>query len=85
MPFAFQDSRRRNATMATDLETAQQQLDQTRAAISAILTAGQSGAVQGRQLTRADLGELRSMERELMSRIQRLTRGGIRTTQIIPL
>jgi hypothetical protein len=71
--------------MATELETVQQQLADTRAAISAILTSGQSGSAQGRQLTRADLGELRSMERELLSRVARLTRGGIRTTQIIPL
>lgn len=67
--------------MPTLLETKQQQLEEVRAAITKILTHGQSyqimdGSAQ-RLLTRANLKTLQDMERKLELDVARLERGGI--------
>ena len=67
--------------MATTLEVKQQQLAEVQAAISAILTRGQSfmimdGGAQ-RQVTRANLKQLQERERQLEIEVSRLERGGI--------
>jgi hypothetical protein len=72
--------------MATELEIAQQQLDAVRAAILGILSgSGQSYTIAGRTLQKADLRELRFMEKDLLARINRATNGGVRVRQIVPL
>jgi hypothetical protein len=67
--------------MATTLEVKQQQLEEVRTAISAILTRGQSFMVMDggaqRQLTRANLKQLQERERQLEIEVSRLERGGI--------
>lgn len=69
-----------------DLEAARQQLAECRAAISAVLTGGQALGVNGRQVTRGDLAELRAMETALERKVRRLTGGtGRRVTRIVPL
>lgn len=67
--------------MPTTLEVKQQQLDEVRAAISAVLTRGQAymimdGGAQ-RQLSRANLKQLQERERQLEIEVSRLERGGI--------
>lgn len=67
--------------MPTSLETKQEQLAEVRAAISKILTHGQTyqimdGGAQ-RSLTRANLRELYARERQLEFDVTRLERGGI--------
>lgn len=67
--------------MATTLEVKQQQLEEVRAAISAVLTRGQAfmlmdGGAQ-RQLSRANLKQLQERERQLEIEVSRLERGGI--------
>jgi hypothetical protein len=65
----------------TELETKRQQLAEVRAAISAILTRGQSYMVSDggaqRQLTRANLRALQEREKALELEVSRLSRGGI--------
>ena len=69
----------------TELETAQVQLAEVRAAISAVLTGGQSLGVQDRSIARADLAALRAMETDLVRRVARLRRGGgMRVSRIVP-
>lgn len=67
--------------MPTTLEVKQQQLTEVRAAISAVLTRGQSfqimdGGAQ-RMLNRANLKQLQERERQLELEVSRLERGGI--------
>lgn len=67
--------------MPTTIEVKQQQLDEVRTAISAVLTRGQSfmimdGGAQ-RMLTRANLKQLQERERQLEIEVSRLERGGI--------
>jgi hypothetical protein len=67
--------------MSAALEVKQQQLTEVRAAISAILTRGQSymimdGGAQ-RQVSRANLKQLQERERQLEIEVSRLERGGI--------
>lgn len=72
---------RRLAGMPTQLEIKQQQLDAVRAAITKILTHGQSYQITdggaNRQLNRASLKDLQERERRLEFEVDRLTRGGI--------
>lgn len=67
--------------MATPLEIKQQQLDEVRQAITAVLTRGQSFIVMDggaqRQLTRANLKTLQDRERQLETDVARLARGGV--------
>lgn len=69
------------ATMPTILETKQEQLEEVRAAISKILTHGQSYTIMDggaqRILTRANLKVLQEREKQLEREVDRLTRGGI--------
>lgn len=71
--------------MPTELEIAQQQLADVRTAICGVLSIGQSHSVAGRTFTKADLRELRRMESDLLTRISRLQRGGIRVQRVYPL
>ena len=63
--------------MATTLA---QQLSEVQAAISAILTGGQSIGAAGQNWTKADLGELRAFERSLKREIAQEAAGGIDRT-----
>jgi hypothetical protein len=69
----------------TELETAQQQLTDVRAAITAVLKSGQSYTIFNRQMNRGDLKELRNMERDLLTKVSRLQNGGIRVQRVYPL
>lgn len=69
----------------TELETAQEQLANVRAAITAVLKGGQSYTIFGRQMNRGDLRELRRMESDLVTRVGRLCRGGLRVQRVYPL
>jgi hypothetical protein len=69
----------------TELAIAQQQLGHASRDRCVLKGNGQSYGVNGRQSTKADLGELRRMEASLVTRIARLTRGGRRVQQIVPL
>ena len=66
---------------ASTLEIKQQQLDEVRTAISAILTRGQSHMIMDggaqRMLTRANLKQLQEREAKLEIEVSRLERGGI--------
>jgi hypothetical protein len=67
--------------------TAAERLVEVQAAISAVLR-NQSFAVNGRSVTRANLGELRQMEKELVVEIARSSdgrRGGIRARLVTPV
>jgi hypothetical protein len=70
----------------TELEIATQQLTDVRTAITAVLTGpGQSYTLLGRQFTKAELSELRSMEKDLIARVGRLTRGGVKVQRAVML
>ena len=69
--------------MAT--KTYQEQLETVQAAIEAIETLGQGTDVNGRTLTRADLRTLYQREAELLRRVARETRGGIRVRRGVPV
>lgn len=71
--------------MATEIETAQAQLVKVRAAIDTVLTSNQSVSVLGRTWTRAELSDLRAMERDLIARVGRLERGGVKIQRVVPL
>jgi len=73
--------------MATELETAREQLAEVRAAISSVLLRGQSLTMPNqRGMQRASLSDLREMEKDLQARIGRLqARGGLISQRIIPL
>lgn len=67
--------------MPTPLETKQQQLEEVRTAIRAVLLRGQAymimdGGAQ-RQVTRASLRWLQEYEKKLELEVDRLSRGGI--------
>lgn len=70
------------------VKTYAEQLEEVQAAISAILTGGQSYSIstgQGaRGLTRASLGELRELEAQLRVAVAREERGGIRVRRATP-
>lgn len=61
-----------------------EQLEECQAAISAIMTGGQSINYDGRQFTAADLDALQKRETYLRGMVQRETRGGVRVTQLVP-
>lgn len=67
--------------MSTNLEIKQQQLTEVRAAITAVMTRGQSYMFQDggamRQVTRANMKYLQERERQLELDVARLERGGI--------
>ena len=71
---------------AEDVTRWQSQLTDVRGAIRAIETHGQAYSLDGNalQITRANLPELYSRERELERRIARASRGGMRTVTIVP-
>jgi hypothetical protein len=72
--------------MATELETAQQQLIDVRAAISGVLQSGQAYSVMGRSFTKADLAQLREMESDLIARVARLSASrGVKMQRAVPL
>ncbi len=48
------------------------------------VASGQSYSISGRQLTRADLGEIRESIKYWDSKSQRLARGGIRVMRGVP-
>lgn len=68
--------------MAT--KTYQEQLEEVQAAITAVLTRGQSHDTNGRSFSRADLAELRRMENDLRRKVARQKRGGIRILRVRP-
>lgn len=49
--------------------TAQEQLDQVNAAITAVLAGGQNYKIGSRSLTRADIGKLWEMQAQLKARV----------------
>ena len=67
--------------MPTPLETKQQQLEEVRKAISAVMLRGQSYQIQDggamRLVTRANLRYLQEREKKLELEVDRLSRGGI--------
>lgn len=70
----------------TELERANYELTEVRAAIDGILAgSGQSYTIMGRTMQKADLAQLYRREKELLTRIARSTEGGIRVRQIVPL
>lgn len=71
---------------ADDLTLWRSQLGDVRGAIRAIETHGQAYSLDGNalQLTRANLPDLYSRERELERKVARGGRGGMRTATIIP-
>lgn len=48
------------------------------------VAAGQSYSINGRSLTRADLGEIRNTIDYWEKKVQRLSRGGMRVTYAVP-
>lgn len=66
------------------IKTYTEQLEEVQAAITAILTGAQRFQINGRDVTRANLDELRSWETELRRKVSRQARGGIRTVQVVP-
>ncbi|MDB4913740.1 MAG: hypothetical protein JWM95_1384 [Gemmatimonadetes bacterium] len=73
------------ASNVTELERLTEELAVIRGAIAAIRTGSQSYSVGTRSFTKADLASLCEQETLVNSRIGRLSRGGIRIQQIIPL
>lgn len=67
------------------MATAAEQLVEVQAAISAVLTRGQSVELNGRRMTRANLEELRDMERKLKFDISREDAGGIKLRRGVPI
>jgi hypothetical protein len=72
-----------NQHMAT--ESAQVQLERVQAAIAAIESGTQSHSILGRTFTRADLATLYEREKELLVRVDREARGGIRIQRGVPI
>jgi hypothetical protein len=62
-----------------------QQLTDVRATIKVVLKGGQSYTIFGRQANRGNLRELRRMADELVTRIGRLERGGLRVQCVYAL
>lgn len=65
-------------------KTAQQKLDEVEAAITEVLTLGQSMKLPDREVTRADLPQLRRLEKEYRLELARELRGGIRSRRGVP-
>lgn len=65
-----------------NLETYEAQLAEVNQAISTILTEGQMYQIMGRMMSRANLGELRKLRKELEIEISRLKKGGIRLARV---
>jgi hypothetical protein len=59
------------------IKTYAEQLEDVQTAISAIETGAQAYSIQGRSLTRADLGQLYQREKHLRRMVDREERGGI--------
>lgn len=57
--------------------TLAQQLESVQAAIEAVVSGAQSASSEGESLTRAPLKDLRDMERDLLTKIDRADRGRI--------
>lgn len=72
--------RRAHPARVTDAEL----LTKIDAAIDAILTGHQAHAVLGRSYTKADLGDLWAMRKEVVARIAAETRGGSRVLLVVP-
>jgi len=66
------------------IKTYAQQLESVQQTIERIETTGQAYGIGGRSLTRADLKTLYDRERDLRRRVDRESRGGIRTQGIVP-
>lgn len=66
-------------------KTKAQQLAEIQAAITDVLTKGQSFALNGRRYTRADLADLLREEKELEAAVAREDRGGIRNRRVVPI
>lgn len=69
----------------TRVTTTAEQLAEVQAAISAILTKGQSFTINGRRLDRADLDALYKREGMLERKLAREARGGMRVRQAVPV
>jgi hypothetical protein len=70
----------------TELDIATTQLANVRTAIDTVLIGpGQSYTMAGRSFTKADLATLRRMESDLLARVNRLSRGGLRIQRAYPL
>jgi hypothetical protein len=69
----------------TALALAQAQLDEINAAITGVLTRGQTVTLNGRAFARAELEQLREMRKEAERKVARLTRGGLRVFRGVPL
>lgn len=67
------------------LHTTEQQLESVQAAIAAIEGGAQAFTVLGRNYTRGNLADLYARERELLHRLDREQRGGIRMQRAVPL
>jgi hypothetical protein len=65
-----------------DYET---ELADVSAAISKVLKGGQDVWYEQRRVTRADLAELRAHRDDLVSKINRQSRGGVRQRRVVPL
>lgn len=66
------------------VESYSTQLERVQTTIATIEEAGQAHAVNGRQLTRADLEVLYAREKWLRKMVAREVRGGIRMRQAVP-
>lgn len=62
--------------------TLNEQINSVQTAIATIESGAQAYSLQGRQLTRADLGVLYTREKELLDRKRRQERGGIRISEL---
>lgn len=71
----------RQGDMATEDLT--DMLDQVNAAITAILTRGQSVTLNGQTYSRANISELRELRKDLRIEIGQAKRGGIRSRRIV--
>lgn len=60
-------------------------LEAVRETIFAVLTRGQDVTIDGRRYSRAQLPELRALERDLVARVRRGGRGRIPTRRIVPV
>jgi hypothetical protein len=65
-------------------ETYAEQLERVQSTIAKIEEAGQTQDINGRRLTRADLGVLYAREKWLRKMVDREDRGGIRMRRAVP-
>lgn len=66
-------------------ETLEEKLTRVQTAIAAVESGGQNVSYEGRSVTKADLKTLYERETYLEKRIERSSRGGIRTRGGVPL